>query len=453
MIGTFLPQVPEIIISDSKNKINIFTQLEQPETFNGIWIQTEDQYENVITDSEWFFGGEFDKTSDFVKNLCNAIRTITYPTASTYPSAYIKSFLKYLNDYYIIIQKEYSNYLYKIIIDEESNISLSQIYKFSGYFEQIFQFGEDNKYIMWSGNVTGNGSSNQYAYVYNLDTNKLTSLASNIGFIASYVIYMDKLFVTKSDSYYSTLYIANIDLINPTSLSLTYCDFKLFSYSSLILFRDKLLGMTYSSNPSITEICFDFDTSKVSWGEEIVSLKNDLDLTISGNDGKGDYNQRGLMFYTSNGLLFYFGGYYTSGKYFICDLKNKSLISKGLITDITYSVRDSIGICSDCGGGYGRLIEEVNGNIIGCLGGDGVLRYNVESKQYDEKTVILSKTDPISGKYYTEFVSCDDIEDFNEGIHLFKTGFNDILYFHNGSLDNTLPTYYGDGTQWIKFKN
>ncbi len=32
--------------------------------------------------------------------------------------------------------------------------------------------------------------------------------------------------------------------------------------------------------------------------------------------------------------------------------------------------------------------------------------------------------------------------------------FDDVAYYDDdGHLDDTIPTYYGDGTQWIKFKN
>ena len=38
----------------SATGLNVFTQLEEPEKKEGIWIQTDDQYENIIVDNELF---------------------------------------------------------------------------------------------------------------------------------------------------------------------------------------------------------------------------------------------------------------------------------------------------------------------------------------------------------------------------------------------------------------
>ena len=33
------------------------------------------------------------------------------------------------------------------------------------------------------------------------------------------------------------------------------------------------------------------------------------------------------------------------------------------------------------------------------------------------------------------------------------TGITDVSYNTENGLDDTIPTYYGNGTEWIKFKN
>lgn len=53
-----------------------------------------------------------------------------------------------------------------------------------------------------------------------------------------------------------------------------------------------------------------------------------------------------------------------------------------------------------------------------------------------------------AGNYKTQLFSTNNIE----GRLLYK--FSDVQYnTAEGNLDNTLPTYYGTGTEWVKFKN
>lgn len=50
-------------------------------------------------------------------------------------------------------------------------------------------------------------------------------------------------------------------------------------------------------------------------------------------------------------------------------------------------------------------------------------------------------------KYTTELIDTDII-------HGLKYEFNDVFYYtRQDGFDNTIPTYYGDGINWIKFKN
>ena len=69
-----------------------------------------------------------------------------------------------------------------------------------------------------------------------------------------------------------------------------------------------------------------------------------------------------------------------------------------------------------------------------------LLPYNV----FENKTIIISKGDT----YYTEIVSNDNIN----GRITFD--FDNVYYnTTEDGLDDTLPTYYGTGTEWVKFKN
>lgn len=49
--------------------------------------------------------------------------------------------------------------------------------------------------------------------------------------------------------------------------------------------------------------------------------------------------------------------------------------------------------------------------------------------------------------YSTELISTDNIEG------RVTSTFSDVIYYDNGAQDNSLPTYYGTGAAWVKFKN
>lgn len=78
--------------------------------------------------------------------------------------------------------------------------------------------------------------------------------------------------------------------------------------------------------------------------------------------------------------------------------------------------------------------------------------YNFMSKQYGaDKTLILDLPDnkPF-GNYYTELVTTKERAKF--GLSRILSAFNNAWLYHDNDVKE-YPTYYGDGTKWIKFKN
>lgn len=71
--------------------------------------------------------------------------------------------------------------------------------------------------------------------------------------------------------------------------------------------------------------------------------------------------------------------------------------------------------------------------------------YNIPIKTFNENSIIIDQSTSL---YKTQMYSNENI------IGRLLYSFNNVYYntTENG-LDDTLPTYYGDGTQWIKFKN
>lgn len=88
-------------------------------------------------------------------------------------------------------------------------------------------------------------------------------------------------------------------------------------------------------------------------------------------------------------------------------------------------------------------------NKIYLLGGDSHMTmiqvYELPILSFDDKTIILIQG---TGQYKTQLYENEDID----GRLLYS--FDDVKYnTTEDGLDDTLPTYYGTGTEWVKFKN
>lgn len=77
--------------------------------------------------------------------------------------------------------------------------------------------------------------------------------------------------------------------------------------------------------------------------------------------------------------------------------------------------------------------------------------FTITSKQYAEDTFILLRNSDRSGSYCTELVTAQGIT--GSLYTRFADWFNDAMLFYGGTLHNEFPTYYGDGTKYVKFKN
>lgn len=421
--------------SGSANKLNLFTQETEPTTYNGIWIQTNQKHKKVVTDTDWWLGGEYDLTSNFVQNLSAAISSLGGTGCS--------GFFKYNNDYYITYTKGYSDYLYKIVSEDGVNVSLQQLINFAGSSERRVVF---NHYMYWCGNVTGNGQSNTKAYLYDFDTNKITQLLDEGRALDNCVVFKDKIFGITD----TTLFKINIDLNNPTSISYTNLGGGLGDTTDLCVYNGELYGCIEHTASGISRKVMRL--VKIKFDESLTTFELENTNVIAGLNDSTYINFRSKVHIMNNGHVLFMGGYNSRSTYMIIDIKDGSVIQSGVTSDIMYSSTKEYGVVSNHLGYWGDIIETASG-LFGCFSKDGVIKYSAESKQYGDDTVIISKSDPVVGSYYTEFVGFDGIEDYTDGTHIFKTGFNDVLYYHNDNLDDSLPTYYGDGTKWIKFKN
>lgn len=102
---------------------------------------------------------------------------------------------------------------------------------------------------------------------------------------------------------------------------------------------------------------------------------------------------------------------------------------------------------------------EYNGEILvfgGSKLGANVIGLSIEksdSELYDTDTVIIDvKSNDIPNDYFFQLFNTNQI--INKLATSNDYPFKDITYQSaDGSIIKTIPTYYGDGTEWVKFKN
>lgn len=76
--------------------------------------------------------------------------------------------------------------------------------------------------------------------------------------------------------------------------------------------------------------------------------------------------------------------------------------------------------------------------------------YTFTTKSYEEGTMIIVRRSDKIGSYYTELSS---VKDGIQGVYnRLLSSFDDAFIYYDGELQED-SFYYGDGTQWIRFKN
>ena len=79
-----------------------------------------------------------------------------------------------------------------------------------------------------------------------------------------------------------------------------------------------------------------------------------------------------------------------------------------------------------------------------------IYKFDSPDVLYNQDTVIIQKGNNQNGNYLTAIA---DTSIMSGGNNRFVSGFDDVFYFADTAFDWNAPMYYGNGSQWIKFKN
>jgi len=384
-------------------KPNIFVQLEEPEEKNGIWLQTDKTLEHIYADDDIFIAGEW-KPDEAYKNI---------PYNFYRGSAVVVSTNIYLFGSY---SSSYQNYAYKYdtLTNTYTKLKNTPYVCFSGSAVVV---GTD-VYLFGSG--SGSGSYSTYAYKYDTLTNTYTQL-TNIPYQFSYgqtVNIGTDIYLFGSGSYPTYAY--KYDTLTNTYTQLTNIPYQLYKGSAVAIDTD--IYLFGGGNSSYSTYAYKYDTLTDTY----TKLTNIPYQFMSGS---------AVVVGTD---IYLFGGNGSSSAYTYAYKYNTLTNTYTQVTNIPNQFYEGSAV--------------VVGTDIYLFGGAAntqkVQVYVLESSTYENNSVVIAQ-----GRYYQTGYG---IELYND--NLFSSpmlyAFADAwFYTTEDGIITTIPTYYGDGTQWIKFKN
>ena len=387
--------------------LNVYVQESEPTNKDGIWLQT-----NKI----------FNKT--YFDEQVKRITVEGWDTATEYPTFS-------LNNYFRNSSIMIGDYFYAF---STSSYSDKYAYKCNWKTGEVIQiatlpatFSESNFYCITSVGTDIYLICKQFLYKYDTITDtytKLVSIASNHNYgegtricsVGTDIYLFGGSFKEKNLSKYDTL-TNNLKLISSTIPIYVGSDNQ---NGCLSVIGNKIYCIGCRINNSSSSIyTYVYDTLSNTFTE----LQN-TPFNTSGNIN---------AIFINNYIYIFGGGNYTDVyKY---DVINNTYEKKASAS-ITINSRSSLGVVND----NKIIVFTPNNKVLGYA-----LTYDAVYDYEDNSVIVWDGF----GRYKTQMTS-----PINNQEGKIKTLFYNVYYYTTSDgLDDTIPTYYGDGTQWIKFKN
>jgi hypothetical protein len=385
--------------------------MNEPEKKDGIWIQSDSQYKKIITDARIL-----NQNNDVWASVSDIVNT---PNGMGYLYQYAGVVYMYVDHHIYIINinnwtiTDTGSKLYDVWENTSSNIC---------------NIGSYLYYLGYSSSSYGDG--NLFVYKYNI-INKTTTKIYNV----SYFDYGHNLILCKPFMYNDHLCIGFYD--NSSTISFNIYDF--VSKSSIIT------GPTYFSHNTIDPVviyngCIYYVDINVNGGSDYGLYRyNGVWTRISIPDidtNNFPYNTPYLLLYNNELHLLCCTRYKYHYKY---NTVNNSFI-KLADPAFRYSPENSYYLAVD----NDIYIFMQASNVYS----HEVIKYSLSYNVFDPNTLIIQRGED-NGKYKTAFA---DLTKSVSGVNRFISGFDDCYYYGTGSFE-AAPMYYGNGSQWIRFKN
>ena len=375
-------------------KPNLYVQLTEPTSKDGIWLQTDKEVDEIIADENVYADEEW-----------NTAKASSIPSDAS--SGFYFGNIVTDNHTIYLIGSEGSNSkirVYNINSGEViwKDLPFSKSYGISAYYDgSLYLFGS----------IYGNDDKTAYKYDIDNDSfEKLTDIPVECSYSEGTIV-DDDIYLFGLGGYNSryNIYKYNITLGTYTYLNRLPTEVTngaaVVAGDSIYVFGKKIYKYNYKTN-SITTIS-DF-ISSYGWIQGVLV-------------GKYIYLFAYSKVTTAKGEIY---------KY---DINADTFEELDIVSDKNYS---GSGVC---------LVD----SDIYIIGGNNENTWSsavlsIPSKTYTDKSIIISQG---FSKYKTELFNSN----ITNGINV---NFNDVYYYTTqDGFDDTIPTYYGNGTSWVKFKN
>ena len=380
--------------------------MNEPEKKDGIWIQTNSQYEKIITDARIL-----NQNNDVWASVCNNINISSI------------SSIEYLYEYAGVV------YMY-------------------GRDDHIYIINTNN----WTITDTGDKLYNEWGYVYN---------------IGSYLYYLQYNHNAYGDG---RLFVHKYNIINKTATRIydvSYSDdIGDEIVTNLFMYNGHLCFGLYNHRTMNTFDIHDFESNSSIASPSYFSHHNVAPVVIyNGCIYYVDINELNYSLFRYNGAwtniaipddIFY--NYYPDNKpylllynnelHLLCCTNYKYHYKYNAVNNSFIKLADPPGTSSE----HSYYLAVDNDIYIFIEAGNvysyKVIKYSLSYNVFDNNTLILQRGED-NGKYKTAFA---DLTKSISGVNRFISGFDDCFYYGSGSFE-AAPMYYGNGSQWIRFKN
>ena len=384
----------------SGNEPNIFVQENEPTIKKGIWLQTNKELEHIYGDDDVFIAGEWKPDG--------ACKAIPYSFSGG-------SVVAIGTDVYLLggNSSALSTYKYDTLADTYTKLS-NIPYQFS--YGSAVSVGT-NIYLF------GSSASNysEYCYKYDTLTDTYTQLAKiPYSFNEGSAVAVGTnvyLFGSNNSSYYKYAY--KYDTLTDTYSQLANIPYTFYGGSVVAIGTDVYLLGGNSSALST----YKYDTLA------------DTYTKLSNIPYQFSY---GSAVSVGTNIYLFGGSASNSSKY--CYKYDILTDTYTQLANIPYAFSSSTGACA--------VLIDVNIYLLGGSKPTKIQVYSVESSSYENNSVVIAQ-----GRYYQ---SGYGVELYNDD--LFSSpmlyAFADAwFYTTEDGIITDIPTYYGNGTEWVKFKN
>ena len=391
--------------------LNVFTQENEPETKEGVWVQTANPYQSVVVGEKVYYN--------------NPIEVIKWTDTSPILGAALIQPVVYNNLIYIFSTNRL--YTYNGVTKEQLTVSVPSGNYYPDYSSSVVY---NNKiYLMGSGGVSN--ANNYYTFDGSLWSDAQTLPYPLIH--GSAVVYNNEIHIMGA-SY--TDYMTKHYAFNGTSwreVSTLPYD---YMFGSAVVYNDEihLLGGMNSTTKhyafngtswrEVSTLPYDFHAMY-----NAVVYNNEIHLIGNGYDGLDGRFQRDLYkkHYAFNGTSW----------------REVSTLPYDYINVLSIVYNNNIYLISTSAYDYDSNYDGYHSSVSSIVLQD-------TSTSLGNKIAIYQNPSNTSGSYATNFFSGISISGEN---NKFPSGFDDIFYIDESGNVETAPTYYGDGSQWVKLKN